>query len=126
MECAVHNCRLDAVLYIGEKMVCRKHHARWKRTQTLADPIVHRKARTVGLTILGQNLLALRAQRKLKVDNLADLCGVDRNLIWRLSFHKSFQISSLEKVAKGLNVEPWTLLCPNYYKMPEESADALD
>lgn len=126
IECQAENsCHLDAVAYCGSIKVCSKHYARWKRTGLLHAPPVHRRLRTDNLTTVGKNITAIRAQRKLKVLNLCNIAGVDSTMLRNLCRNKDFKISSLEKLAKGLDVEAWTLLCPGYYKMPGDP-DALD
>ena len=61
--------------------------------------------------ILAKNMRKLRAERGLTQEALAFECGINRTYLSSVErSERNVSIDNIERIAKGLSVEPWVLL----------------
>ena len=61
--------------------------------------------------ILAKNIRDLRLSKQLSQEELADICGLHRTYISDIERgNRNVSIDNIEKIAKGLDVDPSTLL----------------
>lgn len=61
--------------------------------------------------IFAQNIRELRLSKKLSQEELADICGLHRTYISDIERgNRNISIDNIEKIAKGLDVDPFVLL----------------
>lgn len=61
--------------------------------------------------ILAKNMRKLRAERGLTQEALAHECGINRTYLSSVErSERNVSIDNIERIAKALSVEPWTLL----------------
>lgn len=61
--------------------------------------------------ILAKNIKDLRLSKQLSQEELADICGLHRTYISDIERgNRNVSIDNIEKIAKGLNIDPSVLL----------------
>ena len=61
--------------------------------------------------ILAKNIRRLRLSKQLSQEDLADICGLHRTYISDIERgNRNISIDNIEKIAKGLDVDPSVLL----------------
>jgi transcriptional regulator with XRE-family HTH domain len=69
--------------------------------------------------ILGHNMRLLRAARGLSQEGLAFECGLHRAYVSSVErAERNITLDNLEKIAKGLKVDPWQLLKDDLISVP--------
>ena len=63
------------------------------------------------LKVFGSNLRKCRLERGLSQEKFADLCGLHRTYISDIEcFQRNVSLENVQRIAKALNVETYTLL----------------
>lgn len=63
--------------------------------------------------VFGDNVKRLRLQKGLSQEKFAEVCGLHRTYISDIEcYQRNVSLDSIEKIAIGLEVEPYTLIKP--------------
>ena len=76
-----------------------------------------------GMNHFAQNIKTALKSERLSVQELSDRCGLDRSYLSRLIHdHHSPSLQMVEKIATALNVQPFEMLVPDFFKNCQNTA----
>jgi DNA-binding Xre family transcriptional regulator len=90
---------------------CEMHDRRVRRTGTVEGNVINpRMPKT--LSPVGANIRALRTAKRMSVKTLTSIAGISHVTLYSISVRGSGLLSTIEAIAKALDVEVWQLMKP--------------